>query len=133
MENKLDTIKKSFETLVYILESNVNKKLIQEIELENVNHYERFNTFEATITIKTTCEDPDVGSFNSVVDKADTELFNLLKQYEFNSNGKLKKSQKNNGAYLMVLFVGCKWENMGDSDLYMTYQLMQDEFNDTEE
>ena len=33
MENKLETIKNSLNTLVYILESNVNKKLIQEIEL----------------------------------------------------------------------------------------------------
>ena len=133
MENKLDTIKNSFNTLVYILESNVNKKLIQEIELVNVNHYERYNTIEATITIKTICEDPDVGSFNHIVDNVDTELINAITQYDFNSNGKLKRTKKGVGSYLMVLFVGCKWENMGDSDLYMTYHLMQDEYNDTEE
>ena len=133
MENKLDKIKNSLKTLVYILESNVNKKLIQEIELGNVSHYERYNTFDATITIKTVCEDPDVGSFNSIVDKVDTELYNIIKQYDFNSNGTLKKTQVGDDNFLMVLFVGCKWENMGDSDLYMTYHLMQDEYNDTEE
>ena len=133
MENKLDTIKNSFNTLVYILESNVNNKLIQEIELGSVNHYERYNTIDATITIKTFCEDPDVGSFNHIVDKADTELINVITQYDFNSNGKLKRTKKGEGSYLMVLFVGCKWENMGDNGLYMTYHLMQDEYNDTEE
>lgn len=48
------------------------------------------------------------------------------------NNGKLKRTKKGEGSYLMVLFVGCKWEQMGDSDLYMTYQLIQDEYNDTE-
>ena len=133
MENKLDTFKNSLNTLVYILESNVNKKLIQEIELGTVKYYEEFNTLNTSITIKSFCEDPDVGVFNSVVDKVDTELYNVIRQYDFNSNGKLKRAKKSEGSYLMVLFVGCKWENMGDSGLYMTYHLMQDEFNDTEE
>jgi hypothetical protein len=130
MENKLETIKNSLNTLVYILESNVNKKIIQEIELGKVNYYERFNTFEATITIKTFCEDPDVGSFNSIVNKVDDELYNTIKGYQFNSNGTLKKRQVGDDTYLMVLFIGCKWENMGDNGLYMTYHLMQDEYDD---
>jgi len=131
MENKLETIKNSLNTLVYILESNVNKKLIQEIELGNVNHYERYNTIEATITIKTICEDPDVGSFNSIVNKVDDEFYNTIKEYHFNSNGTLKKRrQGSDDNYLMTLFVGCKWENMGDSGLYMTYHVMQDEYDD---
>ena len=130
MENKLETIKNSLNTLVYILESNVNKKLIQEIELGNVNHYERYNTIEATITIKTICEDPDVGSFNSIVNKVDDELYNTIKEYHFNSNGTLKKRQGSDDNYLMTLFVACKWENMGDSGLYMTYHVMQDEYDD---
>jgi hypothetical protein len=133
MENKLETIKNSLNTLVYILESNVNKNIIEEIELGKVSYYERFNTFEGIIRIKTFCEDPDVGSFNSIVNKVDDELYNTIKEYHFNSNGTLKKRQVNDDNYLMTLFVGCKWENMGDSDLYMTYHLMQDEFNDTEE
>ena len=132
MENKLDKIKNAFQTLVYIVESNVNKKLIQEIELDRVNYDERYNILEATIIIKTFCEDPDGGAFNDIVDKADTELINVITQYDFNSNGKLKKVAKSVGSYLMVLFVGCKWVQMGNSDLYMTYHLMQDEFNDTE-
>jgi len=131
MENKLETIKNSLNTLVYILESNVDKKLIQEIELGNVNHYERYNTIEATITIKTICEDPDVGSFNSIVNKVDDEFYNTIKEYHFNSNGTLKKRrQGSDDNYLMTLFVGCKWENMGDSGLYMTYHVMQDEYDD---
>ena len=133
MENKLETIKNSLNTLVYILESNVNKKLIQEIELGKVNYYERYNSFDTTITIKTFCEDPDVGSFNSIVNKVDDEFYNTIKEYHFNSNGTLKKRQGSDDNYLMTLFVGCKWENMGDSGLYMTYHVMQDEFNDTEE
>jgi hypothetical protein len=133
MENKLETIKNSLNTLVYILESNVNKNIIEEIELGKVSYYERFNTFEGIIRIKTFCEDPDVGSFNSIVNKVDDELYNTIKEYHFNSNGTLKKRQGSDDNYLMTLFIGCKWENMGDNGLYMTYHLMQDEFNDTEE
>ena len=133
MENKLDIIKNSLNTLIYILESNVNKKLIQEIELGNVNHYERYNTIDATITIKTFCEDPDVGSFNYIINKVDDELFRVIREYHFNPNGTLKKRHEIDDNYLMVLFIGCKWENMGDNGLYMTYHLMQDEYNDTEE
>jgi hypothetical protein len=130
MENKLETIKKSFNTLVYVLESNVNKGIIEEIELGKVSYYERFNTIEAIITIKTFCEDPDVGSFNSIVNKVDDELYNTIKEYHFNSNGTLKKRQGSDDNYLMTLFIGCKWENMGDNGLYMTYHLMQDEYDD---
>ena len=129
MENKLDTIKNSFNTLVYILESNVNKKLIQEIELGKVNYYEKYNTFDTTIIIKTICEDPDVGAFNYIINKVDDELYNIIKQYDFNSNGTLKKTQVGDDNYLMTLFVGCKWENMGDNGVYMTYHLMQDEYD----
>ena len=130
MENKLETIKNSLNTLVYILESNVNKNIIEEIELGKVSYYERFNTFEGIIRIKTFCEDPDVGAFNSIVNKVDDELYNTIKEYHFNSNGTLKKRQGSDDNYLMTLFVGCKWENMGDSGLYMTYHVMQDEYDD---
>jgi hypothetical protein len=130
MENKLETIKKSFNTLVYVLESNVNKGIIEEIVLGNVSYYEKFNTFEAIITIKTYCEDPDVGSFNYITNKVDDELYGVIKHYVFNSDGELKKLQDDDNNYLMTLFVGCKWENMGDNGVYMTYHLMQDEYND---
>jgi hypothetical protein len=130
MENKLDTIKNSLNTLVYILESNVDKKLIQEIELGKVNYYERYNSFDTTITIKTFCEDPDVGSFNYIINKVDDELYRVTREYNFNSNGTLKKIHEIDDNYLMTLFVGCKWENMGDNGVYMTYHLMQDEYDD---
>jgi hypothetical protein len=130
MENKLEKIKNSFKTLVHILESNINKGIIDEIELGNVSYYEKYNTIEAIITIKTFCEDPDVGAFNYAIDKADTELFKAIKHYVFNSDGELKKLQDDDNNYLMTLFVGCKWENIGDNGVYMTYHLMQDEYND---
>jgi hypothetical protein len=130
MENKLDTIKNSLNTLVYILESNVDKKLIQEIELGKVNYYERYNSFDTTITIKTFCDEPDVGSFNYIINKVDDELFRVTREYNFKSNGTLKKTHEIDDNYLMTLFVGCKWENMGDNGVYMTYHLMQDEYDD---
>lgn len=127
-----ETIKNSLETLVYILESNLDKNLIQEIELNDIKYYEKYNAFDTTITIKSFCEDPDVGVFNSITDDVDTALYKIIKQYDLSSNGKLKKVDKSVGSYLMVLFVGCKWENSADSSLYMTYHLMQDEYSDNE-
>ena len=125
-ENTKETVKTSFQTLLYIIESNTNNKFIEEVSLEKVNFYENYGTIEGFINVKSYCEDPDVGAFTNVVDRIDTELYNVIKNYEFNRDGTLKKNEEKY-AYLMFLFSGCQWDYR-TSELHMKYALIQDEF-----
>ena len=125
-ENTKETVKTSFQTLLYIIESNTNNKFIEEVSLEKVNFYENYGTIEGFINVKSYCEDPDVGAFTRIVDEIDTELYSIIKKYEFNRDGSLKKHQERD-VYLMFLFSGCQWDYR-TNELHMKYILIQDEF-----
>jgi len=125
-ENTKETVKTSFQTLLYIIESNTKNKFIEEVSLEKVNFYENYGTIEGFINVKSYCEDPDVGAFTRIVDEIDTELYSIIKKYEFNRDGSLKKHQERD-VYLMFLFSGCQWDYR-TNELHMKYILIQDEF-----
>lgn len=125
-ENTKETVKTSFQTLLYIIESNTNNKFIEEVSLEKVNFYENYGTIEGFINVKSYCEDPDVGSFTRIVDEIDTELYSIIKKYEFNRDGSLKKHQERD-VYLIFLFSGCQWDYR-TNELHMRYVIVQDEF-----
>lgn len=125
-ENTKEKVNTSFQTLLYIIESNTNNKFIEEVSLEKVNFYENYGTIEGFINVKSYCEDPDVGAFTRIVDEIDTELYSIIKKYEFNRDGSLKKHQERD-VYLMFLFSGCQWDYR-TNELHMKYILIQDEF-----
>lgn len=125
-ENMKEKIKSSFQTLLYIIESNTNTKFIEEVSLEKVNFYDNYGTIEGFINVKSYCEDPDVGSFTRIVDEIDTELYSIIKKYEFNRDGSLKKQQERD-AHLIFLFSGCQWDYR-TNELHMKYVLIQDGF-----
>ena len=125
-ENTKETVKTSFQTLLYIIESNTNNKFIEEVSLEKVNFYENYGTIEGFINVKSYCEDPDVGAFTRIVDEIDTELYSIIKKYEFNRDGSLKKHQERD-VYLIFLFSGCQWDYR-TNELHMRYVIIQDEF-----
>ena len=125
-ENTKETVKTSFQTLLYIIESNTNNKFIEEVSLEKVNFYENYGTIEGFINVKSYCEDPDVGAFTRIVDEIDTELYSIIKKYEFNRDGSLKKHQERD-VYLIFLFSGCQWDYR-TNELHMKYVIIQDEF-----
>ena len=125
-ENTKEKVNTSFQTLLYVIESNIKKGLIDEVSLDKVNFYDKYGTMEGLIIVKSYCEDPDVGAFTRIVDEIDTELYSIIKKYEFNRDGSLKKHQERD-VYLMFLFSGCQWD-YGTNELHMKYILIQDEF-----
>lgn len=125
-ENTKEKIKSSFQTLMYIIESNIQRGFIREITLEKVNFYDKFGTIEGFINVKAYCDDPDVGDFTSTVDEIDTKLYEVIKNYEFNKDGALIKNQEKD-TYLMFLFKSCQWD-WGTNELHMSYAIIQEEF-----
>lgn len=125
-ENTEEKVKTSFQTLLYIIESNIQKGFIKEVTLEKVNFYDKFGTIEGFINVKAYCDDPDVGAFTSTANEIDTKLYGVIKNYEFDRDGSLKKKQEKD-TYLMFLFSGCQWD-WGTNELHMKYALIQDEF-----
>lgn len=64
--------------------------------------------------------------FTKTLNKVDHELNTVVKNYEFNKKGELKKN-KEVDTYMMCFFDSCKWD-YGSNDVIMTYSLVQDEF-----
>jgi len=124
-ENMVEKVKNSFNTLMFIIETNVNKNIIEDIKLDNIFYGEKYGNIEGLIKVKSYSEDPDVGSFTNIINKVDDELYNVIKNYEFNKEGVLKKNQED--TYLMFLFKSCKWD-WDTNEIFMEYFLMQEEF-----
>lgn len=125
-QNTKETVKKSFQTLLFIIESNIQKGFVDEITLEKVNFYDQYGTIEGFINVKAYSEDPDVGAFTHIVNQIDDKIYGVVKNYEFDRNGTLKKI-KESDRYLMFLFKSCQWD-WGTNELHMKYALIQDEF-----
>jgi hypothetical protein len=66
-----------------------------------------------------------MGPFTHEIDRCDTDLYNIIKDYEFKVNGTLTKS---NDSYLQMLFIGCNWNLNNDTKVTLIYHIMQDEF-----
>jgi len=126
-EDKLSKITNSFNTLLYIIESNIKNGNINNLSIDKVRYFEKYNQVEASLTINAWCEDPDVGVFTKIVDSIDTDIYNIIRNYEFNKEGTLVKSPQGD-SYLMFLFDSCKWSAVGDAELIMTYHIVQDEY-----
>jgi hypothetical protein len=124
VKNIIENATKSFHTLSYIVESN--SKIIKEISVRDVTYEDRWGQFECYFELSTHCEDPDIGLFSHEIDKCDTELYNIIKDYEFKVNGTLVKS---NDRYLQMLFIGCNWNLDNDTKVTLIYHIIQDEFN----
>ena len=126
-EDKISKITNGFNTLVYIIESNIKNSNIDSLEIEKVRYFEKYNQVEASLVINAWCEDPDVGSFTHIVDSIDTDVYNIIRNYEFNKEGTLIKVPESD-SYLMHLFDSCQWTALGDSPLKMTYHILQDDY-----
>jgi hypothetical protein len=124
VEKLIENATKSFQTLSYIVESN--SKIIKEISVREVRYDDRWQQFEFYFVVSTHCEDPDMGQFTDEIDRCDTDLYNIIKDYEFKVNGTLTKS---NDKYLQMLFIGCNWNLNNDTKVTLIYHIMQDQFN----
>lgn len=123
-----DRFKRSVITLQYILESSLNSNIISEVEINNTNIYRSgFGalTVEAEINIKSYCEDPDINELQKEMNRADEELNKVLKEYNFEENGSIKRIGNRNLSYFLI---GVNWDTE-TYDLNMKYYMMQDEFD----
>jgi hypothetical protein len=132
MEENKDTeekFKRSMETLQYIIETSVSSD-IESVELTDFTYYPKYNSVESKLIIKTYCEDHDFRSLGDVMDKADTEIIKIIGQYNFKSNGSLKKRHDGQGYWISVMPVGSKWSTYGENqfDVFMEYLIYQDDF-----
>lgn len=122
-----DRFKRSVITLQYILESSLNSNIISEVEINNTNIYRSGGalTVEAEINITSYCEDPDINELQKEMNRADEELNKVLKEYNFEENGSIKRIGNRNLSYFLI---GVNWDTE-TYDLNMKYYMMQDEFD----
>jgi hypothetical protein len=128
-KNTEEKFKRSMETLQYIIETSVSSN-IESVELTDFTYYPKYNSVESKLIIKTYCEDHDFRSLGDVMDKADTEIIKIIGQYNFKSNGSLKKRHDGQGYWISVMPVGSKWSTYGENqfDAFMEYLIYQDDF-----
>jgi hypothetical protein len=128
-KNTEEKFKRSMETLQYIIETSVSSN-IESVELTDFTYYPKYNSVESKLIIKTYCEDHDFRSLGDVMDKADTEIIKIIGQYNFKSNGSLKKRHDGQGYWISVMPVGSKWSTYGENqfDVFMEYLIYQDDF-----
>lgn len=122
-----DRFKRSVITLQYILESSLNSNIISEVEINNINIYRSGGalTVDAEINIKSYCEDPDINELQKEMNRADEELNKVLKEYNFEENGSIKRIGNRNLSYFLI---GVNWDTE-TYDLNMKYYMMQDDFD----
>lgn len=122
-----DRFKRSVITLQYILESSLNSNIISEVEINNINIYRSGGslTVDARINIKSYCEDPDINELQKEMNRADEELNKVLKEYNFEENGSIKRIGSRNLSYFLI---GVNWDTE-TYDLNMKYYMMQDDFD----
>ena len=125
-EDKISKVTNGFNTLIYIIESNIKNSNINSLSIGKVRYFEKYNQLEASLTINAWCEDPDVGAFTHILNSIDTDIYNIIRNYDFNKEGTLVKSPESGN--LMFLFDSCRWSAIGDAELIITYHIAQDEY-----
>ncbi len=128
-KNTEEKFKRSIETLQYIIETSVSSD-IHSVEITDFVYHPKFNGIEAKLIIKTYCEDHDFRSVGNAMDKADTEVFKIINQYTFKSNGSLKQRYDRQGYWMSIMPIDVKWSAYGENqfDIVMEYHIMQDDF-----
>jgi hypothetical protein len=129
-DNKKEKVTDSIQTLLHIVEVNKKSKFIESIELDYVNVYDRYDTLEAEIIVKGYCEDPDINELSRVLKRIDDDLYQVVRDYEFDKEGNIKKCPEGD-TYLMFMAVGVNW-SMRDSNVEIRFHIVQDDFRDDE-
>jgi len=127
-DNKKEKVTDSIQTLLHIVEVNKKSKFIESIELDYVNVYDRYDTLEAEIIVKGYCEDPDINELSRVLKRIDDDLYQVVRDYEFDKEGNIKKCPEGD-TYLMFMAVGVNW-SMSDSNVEIRFHIVQDDFRD---
>ena len=120
---------RSAESLPYIIESIVDKDLINGVEVENITYDERYSEIAGDLVITSWNEDPDLYEFTQQLRRIDGELDKVLLKYSFKSNGSFGR---NTGKYnnLMWYFIGCEWSSDNNFILKVKYAFRQEEYDE---
>jgi len=120
---------RSAESLPYIIESIVDKDLINGVEVENITFDERYTEIAGDIILTSWHEDPDLIEFTLQLRRIDKELDKVLLNYSFKDNGSFGR---NTGKYnnLMWYFIGCEWSSDNQFILKMKYAFRQEEYDE---
>jgi len=129
-ENKKERIAESMQTLIHIIEVNKKSKFIETIELEHVNFYEKYNTIECDIIVKGWCEDPDLGELSHILKEIDNDIYQIIRDYEFDKEGNIKRCPPND-TYLIFMAESVNW-SMRDNSIEIGFHIVQDDFRDDE-
>ena len=129
-DNKKEKVTDSIQTLLHIVEANKKSKFIESLDLDHVNIYDRNNTIEAEIIVKGYCEDPDLGELSKVLKDIDNDIYQVIRDYEFDKEGNIKKCPEGD-TYLMFMAIGVNW-SMRDSNVEIRFHIVQDDFRDDE-
>jgi hypothetical protein len=116
---------KNMRSLEYVVQSNVNSDLINEIGLFDIEFQERFSQIRATAKVISWCEDSDIDELHKQLKRVEYEMYRLFNNLEFTKNGKLDKV--NGDSYLMVIPWKVNWD--GESgDIFMEFDIIQDDY-----
>ena len=119
---------RSAESLPYIIESVVDSKLIDGVEIRNINYDDKNNTINGELIITSWHEDPAVSAFRYQLTRVDKEIDRALMNYSFTSNGGFGKNKDEN-SNLMWWFFGCEWNTSVNNDnLIMIYEFRQEDY-----
>jgi hypothetical protein len=115
----------SIQKLQWILESNVNPKIISEVEIVNGSYHSRYNEPSGIIKVKSYEDNPDIGAFKSQLSRVDEELQRVVGEYSFTREGSLIKSSFEN---IMCMPVNINWGSDNNYNLNVEYYFSQDEY-----
>lgn len=116
---------KSMKSLEFMIQSNINDEVIDEIEFSNVEFYERFGEIRATAKVRSSCDDPDLNELTEQLKKVESEIYRLFKNFEFSENGKMNKVDGD--SYLMVIPSKVNWDGI-NGDIFMEFDMLQDDY-----
>lgn len=121
--------KRSVETLQYIIETSVSSN-ISSVEINDFNYTPKYNHVEFKLIVKAYCEDHDFHTVGKVMDNADKEIFKIINQYTFKSNGSLKQRYDRQGYWMGIMPIDVKWSAYRENpfDIVMEYHIFQDDF-----
>lgn len=127
-DNKKEKVTDSIQTLLHIVEVNKKSKFIESFELGDVYISDRYNTIECDIQVMGWCEDPDLGELTKVLKDIDNDIYNIIKHYELDKEGNIKKCPPND-TYLMFMAESVNW-NFRDGNVILGFHIVQDDFRD---
>lgn len=115
----------SIQKLQWILESNVNSKIITEVEIVEGSYHSRYNEPSGIIKVKSYEDNPDIGSFKAQLSRVDEEVQRVIGEYSFTRDGSLMKS---GSERILCMPVNINWGQNNNYILNVEYYFSQDEY-----